>query len=184
MFASSQSLPLRLATEDDLDRIMELETLGFAPAICESRDVMQQRLQCFREGFLVLEAPDGKVVGYLCSELWKQDGAGDPAHFALGHAIWHTHDRHGTHLYISSMTIDPAHRGGGLGGRFFRQCLTRLRAHQPQLQSSILLLSAEWQIAHRIYRDYGYRERQRLPHFFDAIATHDGDAIVMQMPFA
>lgn len=184
MDAPGQSLPLRLATEDDLDRIMELEHAGFASAICENRDVMQQRLQCFPDGFLALETPGGKVIGYLCSELWTQDGASAAAHFALGHDIRHAHNPHGVHLYISSMTIDPAHRGGGLGRHFFRQSLAWLRAHQPQLHSSILLLSAEWHVAHRIYLDYGYRERQRLPRFFDAIAMHDGDAIVMQMPFA
>ncbi|HEY6773778.1 MAG TPA: GNAT family N-acetyltransferase [Oxalicibacterium sp.] len=181
------ALAIRTARPDDLDAIMQLEANGFPPAIRESRDVMQQRLQHFAEGFLILEHADG-AIGYLCSELWGQDETADSAHcnaahFALGHDIRQTHRCDGTYLYISSMTIAPAHRGDGLGRRFFQQSVALLRARLPQLRGSILLLSAEWLAAHRIYRDGGYTEIARLPGFFADIAAQNADAIVMQLSF-
>lgn len=182
------ALAIRTARPDDLDVIMQLEANGFPPAIRESRDVMQQRLQHFAEGFLILEHADG-AIGYLCSELWVQDETADSAHcnaahFALGHDIRQTHRCDGTYLYISSMTIAPAHRGDGLGRRFFHQSVTLLPARLPQLRGSILLLSAEWLAAHRIYRDGGYMEIARLPDFFADIAAQDADAIVMRLSFS
>lgn len=182
------TLAIRTARVDDLDAIMQLEAGGFPPAINESREVMQRRMEHFADGFLVLDHADG-VIGYLCSELWAHDHAGgaphcDVAHFALGHDIRQTHRRDGTHLYISSMTIAPTHRGGGLGRRFFQQSVALLRARLPQLRSSVLLLSAEWQAAHRIYRDCGYAEVARLPDFFIDIAAQDADAIVMRLSFS
>lgn len=180
-------LAIRTARPDDLDAIMQLEANGFPSAIRESRDVMQQRLQHFAEGFLILEHAGG-AIGYLCSELWAQDHADSAnhstaTHFALGHDIRQTHRRDGTHLYISSMTVAPAYRGDGLGRRFFQQSVALLRTRLPQLHGSILLLSAEWLAAHRIYRDCGYTEIARLPDFFADIAAQDADAIVMRLSF-
>lgn len=106
------------------------------------------------------------------------------AHFALGHDIRQTHRGDGTHLYVSSMTIAPAHRGDGLGRRFLQQSVALLRARLPQLRGSVPLLSAEWQAAHPLYRDCGYAEIARLPDCFIDIATQDADAIVMRPSFS
>ena len=59
-----------------------------------------------------------------------------------------------------------------------------LRTQLTQLHGSILLLSAEWLGAHKIYQDSGYTETARLKDFFAAIATHDADAIIMQTQFS
>lgn len=177
-------LSVRSARIDDLDAIMALEENGFPRAICESRDVMRRRLQHFTDGFLVLEDSAGKPIGYLCSELWTRDDPDPVTHFSLGHDILHTHRHDGTHLYISSMTIDPSCRGNGLGNRFFVQSIALLRARLPRLRSSLLLLSAEWISAHRIYMACGYSEIARLPDFFASVATRDADAIVMQLSFS
>lgn len=175
-----QALPIRPARLDDLDAIMALEAHGFHPAIRESRQVMLQRLQHFPEGFLVLQGDDDAAIGYLCSEIWIAGNTLDDAHFSLGHDIRQTHRSDGTQLYISSMTLHPDQRGGGRGKEFFRQSLAFLRNRLPQLTQSILLVSAEWQGAHRIYRHCGYEDVRRLRGFFTAIATEDPDAIVMQ----
>lgn len=183
------ALPLRVAREDDIDRIMELEAGGFAPAIRESREVMLTRLRHFPQGFLVLEHDlehgGAQVIGYLCSERWTRGAADggqfDPAHFTLGHDIRDTHHANGDCLYISSMTIAPAHRGNGMGRRFFTQALALLRQRLPGLRASVLLLSAEWQGAQRIYQSCGYTEIARLDGFFADIAQEDAGAIVMQL---
>lgn len=178
----SDTISLRTARPDDLDIVMQLEGFGFPAAICESRDVMQERMHCFADGFLILEK-NGNTIGYLCSELWQQewtDAQALTSVIALGHDIRETHHPQGENLYISSMTIHPEHRGGGLGARFFRQALSHLQSTLPHLKRSTLMLSAEWQGAHRIYQNNGYLETIRLPGFFNAIAQHDAAAIVMQ----
>lgn len=176
-------LAIRGAQEADLDSIMQLEAHGFMPAIRENIDVMQTRLRHFPAGFLVLENTDKQAIGYLCSELWDATTASAPAAFTLGHDIRQTHHHAGRCLYISSMTIHPSLRGSGIGNAFFSQCLARLRQELPHIDRSMLLLSAEWSGAHRIYRACGYQESARLPGFFSMVATHDADAIVMQYSF-
>lgn len=180
-------LVLRQACEQDIERIMELEASGFAPAIRESRDVMLMRLQHFPSGFLVLENGAGKIMGYLCSEIWSTKDENkltmNTERFALGHDIRHTHQENGDCLYISSMTIDPAYRGQGIGQRFFMQALTRLRQTHSDVSSSLLLLSAEWRNAHRIYQACGYTGIASISGFFTAIAQHDDSALVMQLSF-
>lgn len=174
------SLPIRSARGDDIDAIMALETHGFHAAIRESRDVMLKRLQHFPDGFLILENAAAEPIGYLCSEVWPADNSPDHTHFALGQDIAHTHQPDGKRLYISSMTIHPEQRGGGLGGRFFRQSIALLNDRLPHLHDSILLLSAEWIGAHRIYQSCGYEEVTRLRGFFASAAQQDTDAIVMK----
>jgi ribosomal-protein-alanine N-acetyltransferase len=185
------ALSIRSARADDIDAIMLLEHRGFHAAICESRQVMLQRLLHFADGFLILQDDAGNAIGYLCSELWagghaSDDASGDAfddAHFTLGHDIAESHHADGDRLYISSMTIHPDHRGGGFGRRFFEQSIALLRKRLPQLRESVLMLSAEWHGAQRIYQSCGYVEVMRLPGFFSSIAISDTDALVMKLKF-
>jgi ribosomal-protein-alanine N-acetyltransferase len=177
------TLSIRSACADDLDAIMLLEQHGFHAAICESRQVMQQRLQHFADGFLILQDDAGHAIGYLCSEVWAGEDAHDAASFTLGHDIVESHRTDGDHLYISSMTIHPDHRGGGIGKRFFEQSIALMRTRLPHLRVSVLMLSAEWRGAQRIYQSCGYLEVMRLSGFFSRIARDDADAIVMKLSF-
>ena len=81
------------------------------------------------------------------------------------------------------MTVAPDCRGTGLGRKFFQQSVAMLRTRMPHLHGSILLLSAEWSGAHRIYQDSGYAEVARIQNFFSSIASRDADAIIMQSRF-
>jgi ribosomal-protein-alanine N-acetyltransferase len=177
-------LNIRPARPDDIDRIMELEDGGFHQRIQENKSVMLERMQHFPTGFLVLANDCDIATGYLCSELWDNDGSLQEAAFALGHDIRDTHRADGKQLYISSMTVAREYRGSGLGKKFFQQSVHMLRTQLTQLHGSILLLSAEWTGAHKIYQDSGYTEIARIKNFFAAIATHDADAIIMQTQFS
>lgn len=163
---------------------MELEDGGFHQRIQEDKSVMLERMRHFPEGFLVLANDSDLAMGYLCSELWEVDSSLPHAAFALGHDIKETHKADGSQLYISSMTVATEYRGGGLGKKFFQQSVHMLRTQLTHLRGSILLLSAEWTGAHKIYQDSGYTEIARLKDFFAAIATHDADAIIMQTQFS
>lgn len=177
-------LNIRAARPDDINRIMELEDGGFHQRIQEDQSVMLKRMQHFPAGFLVLANDSDVASGYLCSELWDSDGSLQESAFALGHDIKDTHRSNGSQLYISSMTVAREYRGSGLGKKFFQQSVHMLRTELTHLRGSILLLSAEWTGAHKIYQDSGYTEIARLKDFFAAIATHDADAIIMQTQFS
>ncbi|WP_076593653.1 GNAT family N-acetyltransferase [Herminiimonas arsenitoxidans] len=177
------NLNVRSARPDEIDRIMALEDCGFHKNIQESKSVMLERMRHFPAGFLVLANDADDAIGYLCSELWESSEALDVSAFALGHDIKDTHHADGKSLYISSMTVSPEYRGSGLGKRFFQQSIAMLRTRLPHLRGSILLLSAEWSGAYKIYQDSSYTEVTRLKDFFAAIAAHDADAIVMQTSF-
>ncbi len=176
-------LNIRPARPDDIDRIMELEDDGFHQRIQENKSVMLERMRHFPAGFLVLANDDDLATAYLCSELWDEHSSLQPSFFTLGHDIKDTHRCTGTQLYISSMTIGREHRGNGLGKKFFQQSVHMLRTQLTHLSGSILLLSAEWTGAHKIYQDSGYIEIARLKDFFASIAVQDGDAIIMQTRF-
>ncbi|WP_175626316.1 MULTISPECIES: GNAT family N-acetyltransferase [Oxalobacteraceae] len=177
-------LNIRAARPDDINRIMELEDGGFHQRIQEDQSVMLKRMQHFPAGFLVLVNDRDLATGYLCSELWDSDGSLQESAFALGHDIKDTHRSNGSQLYISSMTVAREYRGSGLGKKFFQQSVHMLRTELTHLRGSILLLSAEWTGAHKIYQDSGYTEIARIKDFFAAIATHDADAIIMQTQFS
>ncbi|RQO33641.1 hypothetical protein DBR37_15800 [Herminiimonas sp. KBW02] len=177
-------LNIRAARSDDIDRIMELEDGGFHQRIQEDKSVMLERMRHFPAGFLVLANDCDVATGYLCSELWDNDATLQEAAFALGHDIKDTHRADGSQLYISSMTVAREYRGSGLGKKFFQQSVHMLRAQLTHLRGSILLLSAEWTGAHKIYQDSGYTEIARLKNFFATSATHDADAIIMQTQFS
>lgn len=162
---------------------MDLEDGGFHQRIQEDKSVMLERMYHFPAGFLVLANDSDMATGYLCSELWDNDGTLHEAAFALGHDIKDTHRADGSQLYISSMTVAREYRGSGLGKKFFQQSVHMLRTQLTHVRGSILLLSAEWTGAHKIYQDSGYTEIARLKDFFASIATHDADAIIMQTQF-
>ncbi len=163
---------------------MDLEDGGFHQHIQEDKSVMLERMRHFPAGFLVLANDSDVATGYLCSELWDSDGTLQESAFALGHDIKDTHRADGSQLYISSMTVAREYRGSGLGKKFFQQSVHMLRTQLTHVRGSILLLSAEWTGAHKIYQDSGYTEIARLKDFFASIATHDADAIIMQTQFS
>lgn len=162
---------------------MDLEDGGFHQRIQEDKSVMLERMHHFPAGFLVLANDSDMATGYLCSELWDSDGTLHESAFALGHDIKDTHRADGSQLYISSMTVAREYRGSGLGKKFFQQSVHMLRTQLTHVRGSILLLSAEWTGAHKIYQGSGYTEIARLKDFFASIATHDADAIIMQTQF-
>ncbi|MNJ94343.1 Acetyltransferase (GNAT) family protein [compost metagenome] len=177
------NLNVRCARPDDIERIMELEAGGFHQHIQEEQSVMLERMHHFPQGFLVLANDSDVALAYLCSELWEIGSSLPHTAFALGHDIKDTHRADGSQLYISSMTVAPECRGSGLGKKFFQQSVHMLRAQLTHVRGAILLLSAEWTGAHKIYQDSGYTEIARLKDFFASVATHDADAIIMQSRF-
>lgn len=177
-----ESVVLKAATLDDLDLIIRLEQDGFEPAVRENESVYAQRIQVFPEGAL-LGYVGRDCVGCFFSEIWHGETLAQPGSFALGHDIAERHDPvTGTSLYVSSITVDPAYRGNGLGASLFRDCIERVGRCFPRIDSVHLLVSESWANARAIYRKSGFAEIGRLPGFFEGMSGVV-DGIVMRRMF-
>ena len=176
-------MELRRANPSDLHSVMTLEEAGFVPGIVEAPEVFAQRIAAFPEGFLLAE-DQGQIWGYFCAEVWSLNEGEDPAtcdaeRFDLGHDIGTWLDRGGDTLYVASMTVAPAFRGGGRGRTLFRRGLERMVADFPALRRVLLVVNEHWLGARAIYHSEGFVEVGRLRGFFRPLLGMEGDAIVM-----
>ena len=171
---------LRPAMAADMAEIMRLERAGFAEAIQETEEAFAERLSAAPEGCWVLAGEAGRLFGYLCAEFWPLEQGFNPARFARNHAAADTHWPDGEEIYVSSMVVDPATRGTGLGRRLFREALTEMFARHPRLRSTILIVNPEWDAARRIYRAEGFTEIGEIAGYFAAGEGQRLPAIVMR----
>lgn len=174
------SLTFRSATEYDLDRIMAMETAGFAPGDREAREVYARRIEAFPEGAL-LACLGAQTVGCVFTEIWRPVPIPAREAFALGHDIRDRHDPvAGAELYVASMTLDPAFRGRGLGKPLLLGALNHVAVRYPRVSSVLLLVNSSWDRARRLYAAAGFHEVTRLPGFFRPSSQLCEDGIVMR----
>lgn len=173
------NLKCREATLDDINDIMFIENNSFQQGIREEKNVFLERIITFPAGFLLLEHED-RVIGYICSELWRYKENIDLVDLKLGHCIKTIHDPTGEELYISSMGVLPEFRGEGLGALMFESLLNRLLKTYPRIKSILLIVSRNWLAAQSIYRKNGFREIAIIPNFFQPMNLEQQDGIVMR----
>ena len=167
---------IRNATVSDIGHIMDIEHESFCESVHEDIAVFRDRITTFPDGFLVLEV-EGHVCGYISSEIWNYSQNIREDMFYLDHSINKVHDVTGSELYISSIGILKRYRGKGYGKLLFSE-LSRKITEKYTISSMILIVSAQWIAAKRIYENDGFREIKRIHGFFDDV-THS-DAIVMR----
>jgi ribosomal-protein-alanine N-acetyltransferase len=160
-----EKIAIRNAEPGDIEQIMHIEHESFREHIRESRSVFLERIAFFREGFLVLEIDD-HVCGYISSEIWDYAENITATSFTLNHRISETHTTTGSELYISSIGILEEYRGKGYGNLLFTE-LSRHMIEKYAISSMILLVSANWDAARKIYEKNGFEEMYRIPGFFD-----------------
>lgn len=183
---------LRKANADDIDDIMEIEHLSFHPEVIESKKVFEDRITAFSDGFLIAETADGDgktIAGYISSELWKYSAEIPYSNFNLNHSVYGTHRDDGEELYISSVAVNPAVRGGKIGKRLFTALLDRV-SKEYNLRSAILLVNSDWQNAYQMYRKEGFAVVDKIPNFFPVLENSDsgddpsGVGIIMRKPLS
>jgi acetyltransferase (GNAT) family protein len=107
---SSQPFTIRLAYQDDLPQVCEIDDEAFSPyGTGESPKVIATRLAVFPAGFVVLEK-DGVVLGYGSSEKWLHDR--EPA---LNEDPSTTHHPLGRVFCITAMAVRRAFWKQGFG---------------------------------------------------------------------
>lgn len=164
----------------DIPLIMDMEAKGFAEGNRELPEVYEARIRTFPQGSL-LAWRGSECVGCVFSEIWKASPVPVVEDFLLGHDIVHSHDPvQGTELYITSMTLNPAVRGQGLGHPLFVGAIDQVARSFPQLTSALLLVNETWVQARRIYTAAGFQEIARFAGFFNPHGAIREDGIVMR----
>lgn len=176
------SILLRQAKIDDIDYILAIEENSFKNGIIESRQVFEERIKVFSEGFLLAEADNCKnPVGYICSELWASERKLTCQTFSLGHSIRKVHSQKGTVLYISSMGVLPEYRGRGYGGQMLQKLIAKTKTTYPQVTSCVLIVSEKWPAAKKTYLKLGFEQIGLIPGFFQPVGFQSEQGIVMRL---
>lgn len=171
------NLHFREARREDINKIMTIEKQSFPCHIVEDMDTFNQRIDAFREGFIITQCGD-EVIGYVCSELWEYKPSVDLKAFELDHSIEHYHKEHGNELYISSMGTLKDYRGHGYGKAQFNYIINKFK--DKGVSSVILMVSPEFKHALEMYKSQGFQEIARMEHAF---AYEDGkstEGIIMR----
>ncbi|WNY29214.1 hypothetical protein MmiEs2_14380 [Methanimicrococcus stummii] len=170
------SATIRKANADDIDDIMKIEHLSFHPEVIESKKVFEDRIAAFSDGFLIaeIENEDGgkEIAGYISSELWNYSKDIPYSNFSLNHSVYETHSDSGEELYISSIAVNPAVRGGKIGKRLFTELLKSV-SEKYALKSAILLVNSDWQNAYKMYQKEGFVTVDKIPDFFPVLENAD-----------
>ncbi|MDV0446506.1 hypothetical protein MsAg5_03460 [Methanosarcinaceae archaeon Ag5] len=177
---NTPTVSIRKAVPNDIDVVMDIEKYSFHPEIVESADVFADRISVFADGFLVAEM-DGKVVGYISSELWDYSDKIPYDNFGINHSIRDTHKSAGNEIYISSVAVDPNVRGGKVGKKLFLTLLESLTS-EYDVVSSILIVNSDWKNAHGMYQKEGFTEIGQISGFFPKISSDplSGTAVIMR----
>ncbi len=174
-------IKFRIVEKSDIDYIMEIEQSSFSKIVCEDKDVFLQRIETFKQGFIVMEY-DNEVIGYICSEIWEYSENVDRDKFTFGHLIKDSHKTNGNEIYISSMGILPKVRGYGLGKAMFEFFIKYISELVESPKSIILIVSENWKNARNIYINNGFKEICTFNEFIDYrhVPPFKENAIVMR----
>lgn len=168
---------IRKAEVHDIEDIMKIEHLSFHPEVIESKKVFEDRIAAFSDGFLVAVADNGdssgeEIAGYISSELWIYSDEIPYPNFNLNHSVYETHRNDGEELYISSVAVNPAARGGKIGKKLFTGLLESIQK-EYRLKSAILLVNSDWQNAFHMYQKEGFQTVSKIPDFFPILENSE-----------
>jgi len=172
-------LTCRAAVPSDIRNIMLLEDACFNKFTQESADVYLERIECFPQGFIILENRDN-FIGAVSSEIWVYNPVISVSTFSLGHSIKQQFNMSGNELYISSLGIFPEHRNKGYGKVLFYGLIDNIKKCFEHMKTVILLVNEKWIFAQKIYTQNGFREIARFKEFFTEEDGSKSSGIVMR----
>jgi ribosomal protein S18 acetylase RimI-like enzyme len=187
------------ALPDDLEEIMKIEEACFPRGVRERETAFIDRIQTFPEGNLVLLADDDqaptrdfadkglrrRLAGYFTSEIWTTRPLPARGSYELDHPASSRHDRNGSVLYVSSLAVKPAARGGA-GRLLFTESIRRVLKKCPRVKSVVFIVNEQWLAARHIYETEGFRYTGKIDAFFrlspDAQTAPKGEnaALIME----
>jgi ribosomal-protein-alanine N-acetyltransferase len=153
-------MAIRVATERDLPRVLEIERVSFPNPWPES--LLRGHLG--EGGFLIYEDDETReIVGYIIAGLRM------PSFFerlerrtrALVGLPVDLDERRG---HIMNLAVDPRHRGRGIGQALLREGLDYLRVLGAETVELEVRVGNEAAI--KLYEKYGFRIKERLPGYY------------------
>ncbi|WNY27794.1 GNAT family N-acetyltransferase [Methanolapillus ohkumae] len=133
------------------------------------------RISVFSDGFLLAEM-NGRVVGYISSELWNYSPDIPYSNFSINHSIRDTHKPDGNEIYISSVAVYPDVRGEKIGKKLFLKLLEALQ-FEYDIFSSILIVNSDWENAYNMYQKEGFVEIGKIDGFFPNLNLKTGTEV-------
>lgn len=174
----------RLAELRDLPRLEEIETSSFRRGVQESREILEERIRVFPQGFVVAsEKATDQPIGYISSEIWRNNIEPNRGNLCVEHSIREMHDVSGAKLYISSIAILPSYRGLGLGETLLRYLLEGINRQYPSLEQALLVVCEDWDNARRLYQRCGFIERSHMEDLYHPEESMPRSGIVMVRRF-
>ncbi|PAB60042.1 GNAT family N-acetyltransferase [Anaeromicrobium sediminis] len=138
-------LNIRNVVLTDLDCVSEIESLCFPAAEADSKNIFQERISVFSEGFFVAQLDD-KVIGLV------NGGVTNDTH--LKDAFFKTMDLHipnGDNIVIFGLDVHPDYHGRGYGKELMNHFI---EAARKSGRKKVLLTCKKHLI--KYYEQFGY----------------------------
>lgn len=148
---------IRLAQIEDLDAIIEIETICFPVEEAASKETITERFNVFMENFVVAE-DDGQVIGFINGCCYCE--------LSLPDELYHDsslHDKDGAYQTVFGLDVLPAYRKNGVA----KQLIDYFIALAKQRNKKGIALTCKDHLVH-------YYERFGFVHQGVSDSTHGG----------
>ena len=139
------NLNIRYARLDDLDNVVEIESICFPPAEAATRESLEERLKGYGESFLVGEL-DGKPVGFVNGSVINEKTIRDEFYESI---CWH--NPQGDYQSIFGLVVLPEYRNHGVAAKLI---LSLIETARKSGRKGVTLCCKEEKIAY--YAKFGF----------------------------
>ena len=101
-------MQIRLANENDIEAMIQIEQIGFPPAEAAKEEDIRERFRVFPENFIVAEK-DGKVIGFVNGCTTNQPELPDELYHDVS-----LHKPDGTYQTVFGLNVLPEYRREGI----------------------------------------------------------------------
>ena len=101
-------MQIRLANENDIEAMIQIEQIGFPPAEAAKEEDIRERFRVFPENFIVAEK-DGKVIGFVNGCTTNQPELPDELYHDVS-----LHKPDGTYRTLFGLNVFPEYRREGI----------------------------------------------------------------------
>ncbi|KZX70966.1 GNAT family acetyltransferase [Oleiphilus sp. HI0009] len=139
------SLTFRSATPSDTDRCFQIEQEGYAGDEAATREKIQQRIETYPEGFLVLEK-ESQIIGFInCGACFDVSLSDEEFKELIGH------DPIGPNIVVMSVVVYPDFQHQGYATALMHEFIAMMQAMQ---KSAMYLICQEELVG--FYQQFGF----------------------------